>query len=127
MVTSSQPRVVLNVRTMPARRVLTKTVVTLVRMGGGEQSVINTVRHSVPRVLSLETARPVRRDTSVLSVVRHVLEIVMANVNLIQGRVMLVKVAIMDLCAISNVKIVPIVDVIKMELVSNVSKKLHMD
>ena len=40
---------------------------------------------------------------------------------------MLVKVAIMDLCAISNAKIVPIVDVIKMELAFNVTQKIDMD
>jgi len=127
MAISCLARLVLGVRTIAARRVLTGKVVTRANVGSGENSVVNHVRQGAPRVLSMKTARHVLRVTTVLIVVRIVLGIAMADVNLTLGRVMLVKVAIMDHCAITDAKIVPILDVIKMELAFNVTTITDMD
>jgi len=68
--------------------VLLYVTVTVVRVIYLQEPVNNlNARHNVPRVLTLEFARPVKQVFTVLSVVRHTQEAVMVRVNLTQGRV----------------------------------------
>jgi len=81
------------------------------------------VRRTVLSVLALEFARHVKQDFTVHNVsyaLINVQTIVMVDVNLTQGRVMPVKMVIMDFIVISSVKIAMILVVTRMEHATNV-------
>lgn len=86
------------------------------------------VRHSAPLVLILESARPVRRVTTVISVVKYVTVAVMVDVILTREPVLPATVDITARNVISNVHMgALILVVIGMELATIVYFLMSMD
>ena len=85
------------------------------------------VRHSAPRVLTLESARRVRLVSTVHNVVRHAPLAVLVDVKLISECAMLVASDITDLSVISSVKGAPTSVAIRMEPVTSALIQIYMD